>query len=134
LALVLIVGFVAGSIGCESSTHDPFTETFAPQTYKDYVPPNAQTVASGTGILKFQAPAQGRLFLVDLDDMIAVKKTTKPRLVGAGLVLKGADVTFNPTTMQITSPGKDSMKLTKVVNGHRHELRYLAADQPEQKP
>jgi hypothetical protein len=43
--------------------------------------------------------------------------------------LPGSPITFDPSTASFTREGKKPMKLTKVVAGHRHQLRWM----PEKK-
>jgi len=109
--------------GCGSKDH-PFTEWGAAQKYHDYVPADAQIVAEGTGQLKFTPTTEGTLYLLDLSDMRQVKDTMVPHVVGTAGPLPGPEITFDPNTGMFTREGKDPVKLTTVVPGHKYQLRW----------
>ena len=126
-----VVAVVAGLLvvtGC-GNKEQPFKEWAAGEKYRDYVPPEAQVVAEGTGQLKFTPTESGTLYLLDLDDMRQVKDTRVPHVVVTGGPLPGSEITFDPATASFTRPGKSPVKLTTITNGHRYQLRWA----PERK-
>ena len=127
-ALTVVLGLFAVA-GCHNPDK-PFTEWAAGEKYRDYVPPEAQVVAEGTGPLKYTPTESGTLYLLDLDDMRQVKDTRVPHVVVTGGPLPGKEITFDPATATVTRAGaKTPQKLTKITNGHRYQLRWA----PERK-
>src|SRR5687767_10157464 len=122
LASLLLLGLCA--IGCNDNKKEPFKEWWAAGKYEDYVPPTAQIVAEGTGPLRFTPTTDGTLYLLDLDDMRQVKEMTTPHVVVTGGPLPGSEITFDPKTATLNREGKTPQKLTKIVNGHRYQLRW----------
>jgi hypothetical protein len=125
LVMVSVMG------GCESTPKDPYDEYFASQTYKDFVPPTAQKVTEGTGVLSYKAPQPGRVYVLDLDDMVTVKTFRKPRVKVVSTVDQDADVRFDPDRKEFEITGQNIMRMTKVTAGHRHEMRFYANEVKE---
>ena len=122
LSVSMMLSFLAA--GCTSSS-EPFKEWGAAQKYEDYVPPNSQIVAEGAGQLTFTPSTQGTLYLLDLDDMRKVKDLMTPHVVIAAAPQPGPDpIVFDPNTAKFTRKGRNPLKLTKVIPGHRHQLRW----------
>jgi hypothetical protein len=117
-----LIGLTA--VGCKSKDEDPFEKWTASGMYKNYVPPSAQSVARGKGILTYTTTQQGTLYLLDLSDQVQIENTTKPRLVASGLVLPGRKLVFDPSTGEISAEGRKPLKLTNVNPSHEHELRF----------
>ena len=113
--------------GC-SSDKDPFKEWDAAQKYHDYVPATARTVAQGTGLLSFTAPANGIVYLVDTSAMNTIKGVQKPSALVSGYVRTGTEVFFDPTTKRAYTKGRQGAHLTNVVAGHNYELRFDPID------
>jgi hypothetical protein len=111
-------------VGCNDNKQEPFKEWWASEKYEDYVPPTAQIVAEGTGPLRFTPTTEGTLYLLDLDDMRQVKEMATPHVVVTGGPLPGSEITFDPKTATLSREGKSPQKLTKIVPGHRHQLRW----------
>ena len=126
-SLVLVTTLSLLSIGCENKDQ-PFKETWADQKYEDFVPPEAQIVAEGTGPLKYTPTTAGVLYLLDLDDMRQVKNMKTPHVIATGGPQAGPEITFDPQTATITRAGKSPLKLTKVVPGHKFQLRWMPED------
>jgi hypothetical protein len=120
---LLLIALVAVA-GCSGNKEEPFKEPFAGAMYEEYVPPTAQTVAEGTGPLQFTPTTQGTLYLLDLSDMRRVKEMSTPHVVVTGVPLVGSTITFDPSTGTVTRQGKQPQKLTKIVPGHRYQLRW----------
>jgi len=120
---MLLLGLYV-SAGCIHDKNEPFTELFAQDRYDDYVPPSAPVVAEGTGALRFTPTTLGTLYLLDLDNLRKVKQMTTPEVVLFGCALPGPEITFDPATRTFTRPGKTPLKVTKVVPGHRYQLRW----------
>jgi hypothetical protein len=119
---VLAVAFLIFA-GCENK-EQPFKESGAANKYRDYVPPEAQVVAEGTGQLKYTPTTHGTLYLMDLSDMRKVKEMMTPHVVVTGGPLPGSEITFDPNTSSITRAGKTPVKLTEITPGHRYQLRW----------
>ena len=127
LSMVLIALATLALFGCSGNKQEPFKEWWAEQTYEDYVPPTAQIVAEGTGTLQYTPTKPGTLYLLDLDDMRKVKEMMTPNVVATGAPLPGPVITFDPNTASFSREGKKPLKLTKVIPGHRHQLRWQPA-------
>lgn len=120
---VCVIVLTAGMVGCASRKR-PFNEWFASEKYEDYVPKTAQVVAQGRGVLKYRASERGTLYVVDTSDMVQIKETTVPHLLGSGFVLKGTAVTFDPSTGEVKSNGEEDFKIENVKPNHSHELLF----------
>lgn len=129
IALLVFTGsvFVAGC----SSDKDPFEDWYSPWKYDSFVPLTAKTVASGTDAMTFTAPEQGVLYLVDMDQMVQVEQTQKPKVVGQALIQPGAEITVDPQQKRAYAKGKEGVKLSKVVPGHHFELRFDPSNKPK---
>jgi hypothetical protein len=117
------------TIACNDNKQEPFKEWWAGEKYQDYVPPTAQIVDEGTGKLHFTPTTEGTLYLLDLDNMRQVKEMSTPEVVAAAGPLPGPELTFDPNTATVSRAGKKPVKLTKIVPGHRYQLRW----QPQKK-
>jgi hypothetical protein len=126
-----VVILLAMAIGCESKPKDPYEEWFASQNYRDFVPPEAQAVAEGTGVLTYRSPEAGRVYVVDHDDLTEVKTFKKPRVVVVCQVDPQIDVRFDPEARQLLVTGQQPIGLTKVTAGHRHEMRFVSNEVKE---
>ena len=113
--------------GCSDNKAEPFTESFAADKYRDFVPPTAQVVAEGTGPLKYTPETKGTLYLVDLDDMRKVKESLQPHVIISGSPIPGSEITFDPQTASLSRAGKSPQKLTTITPGHRYQLRWMPA-------
>jgi hypothetical protein len=122
LMCAVLMGVLA--IGGCGNKEQPFTEAGAASKYRDYVPPDAQVVAEGTGALRFTPTTNGTLYLLDLSDMRQVEKMMTPHVVVTGGPLPGPEITFDPATASITRPGKEPVKLTTITPGHKYQLRW----------
>jgi hypothetical protein len=127
-SVIVMIGLLGG---CESKPKDPFDDYFASQLYKDYVPLEAQPVTAGAEVLTYKAPQPGRVYVVDLDDIVDIKAFKKPRVVVVSTVDQNADVRFDPIGRQFEVSGQNLMKLTKVTGGHQHEMRFIAIAEKE---
>jgi hypothetical protein len=119
--------------GCSSEPKDPFKETNAAQKYRDYVPPDAQTVASGKGTLTFTAPENGILHVVNTSSTVKIKGIEKPKVLGTGYLSKGMDVTFDPAAKRVYGKGREGVRLTDVDVNDTHELRFEPTTKPPKK-
>jgi hypothetical protein len=117
-------------VGC-SSEKDPFEDWYSPWKYDSFVPLTAKTVASGTDTMTFTAPEQGVLYVVDMDQMVQVEQTQKPKVIGQALIQSGAEITFDPQQKRAYAKGKEGVKLSKVVPGHHFELRFDPSNKPK---
>jgi hypothetical protein len=117
--------------GCESKPKDPFDDYFASQTYKDYVPPEAQTVAKGAGVLTYTASQPGRVYVVDLNDLVDIKTFKKPRVIVVARVDQDAAVRFDPVERELEITGQNLLRMNKVKPGHEHEMRFIAIAERE---
>ena len=124
LWLIIVVALWLNVGGC-ANEHHPFKEWDAAEKYENFVPPDAQVVADGTGPLKYTATTNGTLYLLDLDDIVEVKNTPTPRVVATGGPLPGTEITFDPSTATVSPAGKSPLKLTKIIAGHRFQLRWM---------
>jgi hypothetical protein len=127
--VLIIVGIFAAALGsgCSSEPKDPFKEWNAAERYDEFVPMTAQTVQAGSGPLTYTTPSNGVLYLLDTTAKVMVKDVEKPRVIIAGYVPAGTEVTFNPEEKRIHAKGKPGIKLTKVAPDHAHELRFDAS-------
>jgi hypothetical protein len=125
ITTAFLVVFAVGMIGaCSSDPKDPFEEWGAAQRYDEYVPPTAQPVKQGTGTLTYTAPSKGVLYVLDTSTQVNVKGVAKPRVVVAGYIPSGTEVTFNPQEKRVYAKGKRGIGLTDVDPTHAHELRF----------
>jgi hypothetical protein len=123
--VVITLGFFLISNGC-GNKEEPFKEWWAAERYENFVPPDAEIVGEGTGELRYTAPSNGTLYLLDLSDMRMVKNMSTPHVVATGAPLPGNEIIFDPKTATLSSAGKKPLKLTKVVPGHKFQLRWKA--------
>jgi hypothetical protein len=56
--------------------------------------------------------------------MQRIKEMMTPRVIATGMPLPGPEITFDPKTATVSRQGKTPLKLTKVVPGHRFQLRW----------
>jgi hypothetical protein len=131
LLAALLLGMLIGS-GCSSQPKDPFTESDAASKYHNFVPPTAMTVASGTGTLTYTTTEPGTLYLVDMDVKEKVPDTQfeKPKVLATGLLLKGMEITFDPSQRWIHAKGREGVKIKDVDPNHLHELRFEPTAKP----
>ena len=122
-ALVVVLG-VGVTAACNSDRQDPFQDWGAAQRYDEYVPPSAQPVKQGTGTLKYTAPANGLVYVLDTSTQVDVEGVPKPRVLVAGYVTTGTEVIFNPQEKRVHAKGKRGIGLTNVDPTHAHELRF----------
>jgi hypothetical protein len=121
LALVALVGLC--SAGCNSNK-EPFRSWGAAEKYADYVPPTAKPVAEGTGVLRFTAPEDGTLYVIDTTEKVKIKEAEVPKAIGSGLILAGTTVEFDPARGWIGAVGREGVKLRNIEPSHRYELRF----------
>ena len=126
VAVLLLLGCAAG---CNSTPKDPFEEWNAGSKYHNYVPPGLEVVAQGAGTLTFTAPSNGIVHLLDTSEMVMVKEVSKPKVLGAGWVPAGTEVTFDPKAKRIYGKGRPGVGLTDVDASHNHELRFEPSKQ-----
>ena len=117
--------------GCSSEPKDPFDNWDAAMKYNEFVPMTAQTVASGTGVLEYTVPEPGLLYLLDTTKTVQVEGLAKPTVVITGNVPSGTHVIFDPKQKRIYAKGRSGVKLTQVVPGDNHELRFDKMAQPK---
>src|SRR5687768_11196446 len=92
-----VVVFGIAVIGaCSSDPKDPFDEWGAAQRYDEFVPATAQPVKQGTGTLTYTTPSNGVLYVLDTSAQVNVQGVSKPRVVVAGYLPSGTEVTFDP--------------------------------------
>jgi hypothetical protein len=121
LALVVLVGLHIA--GCNSGK-EPFRGWGAAEKYADYVPPTAKPVAEGTGVLRFTAPEDGTLYVIDTTERVKIKEAEVPRAIGSGLVLAGTTIEFDPARGWVGAVGREGVKLRNIDPSHRYELRF----------
>jgi hypothetical protein len=119
----MLVLLLASLAGC-ASRKNPFNEWFASETYEDYVPKTAKPVVQGKGVLIYQASERGTIYVLDTTDMIRVKDSITPHLLGSGFAMKGATMQFDPSTGVVSSNGKPDFKIQDVRANHTFELRF----------
>ena len=124
LTASLVVLGVAVLGACSSEPKDPFENWNAGSRYNEYVPPSAQTVKSGTGVLEFTVPEDGMLYLLDTSKTVQVEGVTKPTVVIVGTVQAGKHVIFDPNERRVRLKGGEGVKLTQVDPTHVHEFRF----------
>jgi hypothetical protein len=125
LTIACLFGLTLGlSAGCSSEPKDPFENWNAAVRYNEFVPPSAQTVKSGSGVLEFTAPEDGMLYLLDTSKTVQVEGVTKPTVVITGYVAADKHVIFDPSEKRIRMKGREGVKLTQVDPSHVHEFRF----------
>jgi hypothetical protein len=125
LSLGMLMGFLAA--GCEAG-NDPFKQWHAEQKYADYVPPAAVSLAKGKGVIMCTTPSQGMLYLTDNDNLVMVQETKKPKLLGAGLIPKNTEVTFDPAQARVWAKGGKGFKINEIDPTHTFEFKFKASE------
>jgi hypothetical protein len=132
MSRLLLVLLLATLSGC-ASRKNPFNEWFASETYEDYVPKTALPVVQGKGVLTYQPTERGTIYVLDTSNMIHVKDTITPHLLGSGFAMKGATMQFDPSTGIVSSNGKTDFKIQDVLPDHMFELRFDPVKKVEKK-
>lgn len=108
-AVALAFGAV-GVTGCQS---DPFPGQGVFNEYGSYIPKTASKVAEGTGWLKWTAPEQGTVYLVDTSRREqTTDHTTAPLVVGSALVLRGQVIDVDGDAQKVRIGGTQNVTPT----------------------
>ena len=110
-------------IGC-ASRKKPMNEWAASERYAHYVPEKAPTVAEGTGVIRFTAPEDGTVYVLDLTDQVRIKDATFPRALGSWLARQDEIIEFDPATARFGPAGNEGVRIKKVNPAHTHQFRF----------